>query len=116
MKLEQPERSTRAGLTPKEARELFRAGLSVPTAGYSAGYAQANLIIVPKDLAFDVLLFAQRNPKSCPILGVLEAGQTSNELLVDGDIRTDLPSTRSMKTARRLPNRQISPNTGGMIW
>lgn len=91
MKLEQPERSTRAGLTPKEARELFRAGLSVPTAGYSAGYAQANLIIVPKDLAFDVLLFAQRNPKSCPILGVLEAGQTSNELLVDGDIRTDLP-------------------------
>ncbi|MCZ4150495.1 DUF1445 domain-containing protein, partial [Escherichia coli] len=80
----------RAAMAPSEARELFRAGQVLPTAGISAGYAQANLIIVPQELAFDVLLFAQRNPKSCPILGVLEAGQTSNELLGGGDIRTDV--------------------------
>ena len=42
----------------------------------AAAIAQANLIIVPKDLAFDMLLFAQRNPKPCPILGVLDAGET----------------------------------------
>ncbi|MDF2497142.1 MAG: hypothetical protein K0Q86_774, partial [Arthrobacter koreensis] len=60
----------RAALSPAEARELFRDGLVTPTAGWAAGYAQANLIIVPKAQAFDVLLFAQRNPKSCPILGV----------------------------------------------
>lgn len=81
----------RARMSPAETRAHFRAGQVLPTAGFSAGYAQANLIIVPRDLAFDVLLFAQRNPKSCPILGVLEAGQTSNELLAGGDIRTDVP-------------------------
>lgn len=78
-------------LLPAEARELFRAGLVTPTSGWSAGYAQANLIIVPKAQAFDVLLFAQRNPKPCPILGVLDAGQTSSALLSGGDIRTDVP-------------------------
>lgn len=81
----------RVALSPREAREYFRQGQVLPTAGISAGYAQANLIIVPQALAFDVLLFAQRNPKSCPILGVLEAGQVSNELLAGGDIRTDVP-------------------------
>lgn len=80
-----------AALSPSEARALFREGLVTPTAGWSAGYAQANLIIVPMAQAFDVLLFAQRNPKPCPILGVLDAGETSGALLAGGDIRTDVP-------------------------
>jgi uncharacterized protein YcsI (UPF0317 family) len=78
-------------LCPAEARAAFRSGLAVPTAGWSRGFAQANLIIVPRDLAFDVLLFAQRNPKPCPVLGVLDAGETSGPLLAGGDIRTDVP-------------------------
>ncbi|MFS0468872.1 putative hydro-lyase, partial [Corynebacterium striatum] len=52
------------------------------------------LLAVPQDYAFDFLLFAQRNPKSCPIVGVLEAGQYSSELLAGGDIRTDIPGYR----------------------
>lgn len=80
-----------ASLGPAEARALFRGGLVTPTAGWARGYAQANLIIVPQAQAFDVLLFAERNPKSCPILGVLEAGETRGPLLAGGDIRTDLP-------------------------
>lgn len=84
----------RAALTPAEARSLFRAGLVTPTPGFSAGYAQANLITLPKEDAFDFLIFAQRNPKSCPLLGVLEPGETSSALLVDGDIRTDIPGYR----------------------
>ena len=79
-----------AALAPSESRALFRAGLVSPTSGWSAGYAQANLIIVPKAQAFDVLLFAQRNPKPCPILGVLDAGETSGALLAGGDVRTDV--------------------------
>lgn len=78
-------------VSPAEARAAFRSGLAVPTAGWSRGFAQANLIIVPKDLAFDMLLFAQRNPKPCPILGVLDAGETTGPLLAGGDIRTDVP-------------------------
>ncbi|WP_139006461.1 putative hydro-lyase [Arthrobacter crystallopoietes] len=81
----------RGTLSPAEARAMFRSGLAVPTAGWSRGYAQANLMIVPRELAFDVLLFAQRNPKPCPILGVLDAGEVTGPLLAGGDIRTDVP-------------------------
>lgn len=78
--------------TPLEARKLYRDGTIAPTAGDAPGYAQANLLAVPQEHAFDFLLFTQRNPKSCPVLGVLEAGQYSSDLLVDGDIRTDIPA------------------------
>lgn len=77
-------------MSPADARAMFRGGAVRPTSGMSAGYAQANLIIVPKEYAFDVLLFAQRNPKPCPILGVLDAGEVEGPLLAGGDIRTDL--------------------------
>jgi len=65
----------------------------VPTAGWCAGWTQANLIAVPRDLAFDMLLFAQRNPAPCPVLDVTEPGQTSSSIF-DGDLRTDLPGYR----------------------
>ncbi|AMO91168.1 hypothetical protein AWU68_0876 [Corynebacterium simulans] len=66
----------------------------VTTAGFADGFMQANLLAVPQENAFDFLLFAQRNPKACPIVGVLEAGQYSSELLAGGDIRTDIPGYR----------------------
>lgn len=86
-------------LTPAAARAQFRAGLRRPTSGFSGGYAQANLLALPRELAFDMLLFAQRNPKSCPVLGVFEPGQhhdagSASPLLADGDIRTDIPAYR----------------------
>ncbi|MDN5795926.1 MAG: putative hydro-lyase [Intrasporangium sp.] len=87
-----------AALSPGDARRLFAAGLSVPTSGWCAGYAQANVIAVPKALAFDMLLFAQRNPKPCPILDVLDSGEVRGGVLGGksgaGDIRTDVPLYR----------------------
>lgn len=83
-----------ASYTPAQARALFRTTDVATTAGFSAGFAQANLIALDKKYAFDFLLFAQRNPKPCPLLGVLEPGQVSSDLLADGDIRTDIPSYR----------------------
>jgi uncharacterized protein YcsI (UPF0317 family) len=79
--------------TPAEARARFRAGLVTPTAGWCDGYTQANLIAVPRDLAWDFLLFAQRNPKPCPVLDVLEPGAVAGPL-ADGDVRTDVPLYR----------------------
>ncbi|WP_067818334.1 putative hydro-lyase [Actinomadura kijaniata] len=79
-----------ATLTPDQARALFRGGLRAPTAGWCAGWTQANLIAVPREDAYDVLLFAQRNPKACPVLDVTEPGETSASLF-RGDLRTDLP-------------------------
>lgn len=63
-----------AASTPEQARAAFRDGLVRPTCGIAQGYAQANLMILPKEQAFDFLLFAQRNPKPCPLLEVMEPG------------------------------------------
>lgn len=56
-----------AAAAPGDARAWFRGGYCAPTSGWSNGYAQANLIAVPRDWAYDVLLFCQRNPKPCPV-------------------------------------------------
>lgn len=82
-----------AELTPAAARARFRAGLVATTSGWCDGWTQANLITVPAAQAWDVLLFAQRNPQACPVLDVLDAGSVSGPLL-DGDVRTDLPGYR----------------------
>ncbi len=82
--------------SPAQVRELIRNGeITSPTAGMCGGYAQANLVILPKHLAYDFLLFAQRNPKSCPILEVLDEGQRAIQYMAkDADIATDLPKYR----------------------
>jgi len=80
-------------LTPAQARALFRAGLRVPTSGWCSGWTQANLIALPRDLAYDFLVFAQRNPKACPVLDVSEPGQVSTALF-PGDLRSDLGAYR----------------------
>lgn len=87
-------------MTPAAARELFRAGRVTPTAGWCAGYAQANLIAVPADWAYDVLLFCQRNPKPCPVLDVTDPGSTVTTLAPGADLRTDLPAYRIWRDGR----------------
>jgi uncharacterized protein YcsI (UPF0317 family) len=86
-------------LTPRQARELFRSGsLSAQTSGMCPGYAQANLAILPKDLAYDFLLFTQRNPASCPVLEVADTGSRTLKYIAPGaDIATDLPKYRVYK-------------------
>ena len=81
---------------PYDVRKLIRDGkITIPTAGMCAGYAQANLVILPKDIAYDFLLFTQRNPKSCPILEVSDVGNKMlNFLGKDIDITTDIPRYR----------------------
>lgn len=85
-------------LSPFQARQKFREGLVTQTSGWSAGFAQANLISLPRNLAFDFLLFAQRNPKPCPVLEVLGPGETYGGIFgktqEDADIRMDLPKYR----------------------
>src|SRR5438132_7948831 len=79
-----------------EIRRLARSGeWTGPTPGLAMGYVQANLVIVPRELAFDFLLFCQRNPKPCPVLDVTEAGSPEPKLVAPGaDLRTDVPRYR----------------------
>ena len=81
---------------PHQVRQAIRDGRwPRPTAGLTPGYVQANLAILPRELAFDFLLFCQRNPKPCPLLEVLEAGQTEpTQLAPKADIRRDIPLYR----------------------
>jgi uncharacterized protein YcsI (UPF0317 family) len=66
-----------------------------PTAGLALGYVQANLVVLPRDLAFEFLLFCQRNPRPCPLLDVTEVGSPVPRLCApDGDLRTDVPRYR----------------------
>src|SRR6266699_2598839 len=72
-----------------------RGELTGPTPGLARGFVQANLVVVPRDLAFDFLLFCQRNPKPCPLLDVTEAGSPEPRFVAPGaDLRTDLPRYR----------------------
>ena len=83
-------------MKPYDVRKLIREEkITTPTAGMCAGYAQANLVILPKELAYDFLLFTQRNPKSCPILEVGDVGNRElNYLGKDIDITRDIPKYR----------------------
>ncbi|WP_417554891.1 putative hydro-lyase [Microbacterium sp.] len=78
----------------RAARRAYREGLAEPTSGVAAGLTQANLIAVPADWAFETLLFAQRNPKPCPVLEVIEQGQVESALAPGSDIRTDIGQYR----------------------
>lgn len=83
-------------MAPAEVRRLIREEkITGPTSGMCAGYAQANLVILPKEAAYDFLLFAQRNPKSCPILEVSDVGARDLHYIAEGvDIASDLPKYR----------------------
>lgn len=82
--------------TPAKARHIIREGrYNAPTSGLCPGFAQANLIVLPKEQAYDFLLFAQRNPKPCPLLEVTDVGQRMTQLCAtDCDIATDFPRYR----------------------
>jgi uncharacterized protein YcsI (UPF0317 family) len=77
-------------------RQACRTGtLTAPTPGLALGSVQANLVILPKEHAFDFLLFCQRNPKPCPLLDVTEPGDPEPRGVAPGaDLRTDLPAYR----------------------
>lgn len=79
-------------LSPGAARSRFRDGITVPTSGWCGGYQQANVISVPREFAYDVLLFAQRNPAPVPVLEVTDVGATEAPGSAPGsDLRTDVP-------------------------
>ena len=85
-----------SGATPRELRALMASGeFSDQTSGLCEDYAQANLVILPKDWAFDFLLFTLRNPKPCPLIEVLDPGEPHTSVMAQGaDVRKELPRYR----------------------
>ena len=82
--------------TGQNVRDACRRGiLTGQTSGQAAGYAQANLVVLPRELAYDFLRFCRANPKPCPLLDVTEPGDpTPRQVAPNADLRTDLPRYR----------------------
>ncbi|KAF0693087.1 Aste57867_15903 [Aphanomyces stellatus] len=92
----EPSIAASKAMAPFKFRQLCRSGkFQSNSAGFSGGFAQANLVILPKEHAFDFLLFCQRNQKPCPLLEVSDPGCVEMKRVAPGsDIRTDLPKYR----------------------
>ncbi|RCW88239.1 putative hydro-lyase [Paracoccus lutimaris] len=78
----------------RDARLACRQGPARPTSGMAPGFTQCNMISLPKDWAWDFLLYAQRNPKPCPVLDVTDPGSHRTAMAPDADLRTDIPLYR----------------------
>lgn len=75
-------------------RESVRKGnFYGPTNGVCPGFLQCNLVVLPQGkVAFDFLLFCQRNPKACPLIEVCDVGSATPHGVAPGaDLRTDVP-------------------------
>jgi len=83
-------------LSPSAMRAEIRAGRwRKPTSGCCPGHAQANLVVVPRAVASDFLLFCQRNPRPCPLIEITPPGHYEPRDAAPGaDLRTDLPRYR----------------------
>ncbi|NKQ54603.1 putative hydro-lyase [Amycolatopsis sp. K13G38] len=96
--------------SPERARTLFRAGAASPTSGWAPGFTQVNLIAVPGDWAYEVLLFCQRNPRPCPVLDVTDPGSTSTVLAPGANLATDLPKYRIWRDG------ELAGEAGAVPW
>lgn len=85
--------------SPNEAREArlaMRQGQWTGTTVYKVpDHVQCNLVVLARDLAYEFLLYCQRNPKPCPVIEVTDVGNPEPRFSAPGaDLRTDLPKYR----------------------
>ncbi len=77
---------------PQQVRELIRnQTITFPTAGMAAGYAQANLVILPGQWAADFEEFCRLNPFPCPVLEIIRGEPLTHAMGEGGNIVTDVP-------------------------
>ncbi len=93
-----------AAMTPREFRAMVRRGeWTEPDTEFCRGYAQANMAIVPKDVAFDFFLFCYRNPRPCAVIDITEVGDPCPKLVApEADLRTDLPRYRVFRDGQLI--------------
>ena len=94
-------------MTPaQQARRAIREKRHTGTTrGLALGYVQCNLAIVPQALAFEFLLYCQRNARACPVLEVCDPGSPEPKQLAPGaDLRSDLPRYAVYRNGERQPD------------
>jgi uncharacterized protein YcsI (UPF0317 family) len=80
----------------RQARLAMRQGdWTGPTVAQMPDYVQCNLVILVRELAYDFLVYCQRNPKACPVIEVTDPGDPEPRRSAPGaDLRSDLPRYR----------------------
>ena len=101
----------------RERLRIRSGAFTGPTAGLAPGHVQANLVILPRDLAHDFLRFAQANPKPCPLLAVSEAGDPDSRPSARTWISAPIcRATGSGGTGNWCRNRSMSAMSGATTW
>jgi uncharacterized protein YcsI (UPF0317 family) len=78
-----------------DLRAAIRSGrIRGTTSGLCPGVVQANLVVLPRELASDFRLFCQRNPCACPLIEETEPGEVTPRSAPSADLRTDAPLYR----------------------
>ncbi|MDP8978697.1 MAG: putative hydro-lyase [Actinomycetota bacterium] len=86
--------------SPREAAEEFRGRVRTgemggPTSGAVPAAAQANLVVLPAQLAEDFAVFAGANPRACPLVDRTDPGDPRPARAApSADLRTDVPRYR----------------------
>ena len=89
------ERAAARAVAAQRARLAIRAGEHTgPTAHLAPSCVQANLVVLPKAVAPDFVTFAERNPRPCPVVEVIEHGTEAKRSAPGSDLRTDVPRYR----------------------
>lgn len=93
---------------PAQVRQRIRTGIiDFPTAGMAAGYAQANLVILPQMYAHDFREWIRQNPQACPLLETVKQTPLTKRIF---------RVTVSMKTAILLKRLPMPLRIGRRIW
>jgi uncharacterized protein YcsI (UPF0317 family) len=81
---------------PSDVRRLIRAGgWDRPTTGLCLGFLQANLAVLPRELADEFQAACEANPRPMPLIDVTEPGDPRpRRVAPDADLRTDVPRYR----------------------
>jgi uncharacterized protein YcsI (UPF0317 family) len=91
-------RAEMAALSPKDYRSMARRGewQGAPIPEYCCeGYSQHAVVVLPKDYAYEFLLFCTRNPRGLFVSDVCEPGSPHPMLLApEADVRTDCSKYR----------------------
>lgn len=81
--------------TPAQVRAAIRRGeIDFPTAGMCAGYAQANLVILPPEYAADFEEYTRLNPFPCPVLEIVKGRPITHAMGEGASLVTDIPRYR----------------------
>lgn len=95
----------RALVIPAELRNSIRNSEwepdSTSTQYYCRGYVQLNLVIIPRDMAFEFTVFCLRNPRNCFIAEICDVGSPiPKHIAPTADLRTDLYKYRVFKNGQ----------------